>query len=81
MVGAIAITHRSHQALLPHIRAFENFNDSLVVEGGFDEEKRMDAALLQDLLAGAGSTYQFVGGLIIALLYVVVGLHRRTMSP
>ncbi len=34
----------------------------------------MDAALLQNLLAGAGSTSQFVGGLIIALLYVVIGL-------
>src|SRR6516162_3520315 len=34
----------------------------------------MDAALLKNLLAGAGSTSQFVGGLIIALLYVVVGL-------
>ena len=34
----------------------------------------MDVALLQSLLAGAGSTSQFVGGLIIALLYVVVGL-------
>jgi hypothetical protein len=34
----------------------------------------MDAALLKNLLAGAGSTSQLVGGLIIALLYVVVGL-------
>ena len=34
----------------------------------------MDGALLQTLLAGAGSTSQLVGGLIIALLYVVVGL-------
>ena len=34
----------------------------------------MDAALLKNLLAGAGSTSQFVGGLIIVLLYVVVGL-------
>jgi hypothetical protein len=34
----------------------------------------MHAALLKNLLAGAGSTSQFFGGLIIALLYVVVGL-------
>src|SRR5215831_15811541 len=34
----------------------------------------MDAALLQNLLTGAGSTSQLVGGLVIALLYVVVGL-------
>src|SRR3974377_616013 len=34
----------------------------------------MDAALLKNLLAGDGSTSQFVGGLIIALLYVVIGL-------
>jgi hypothetical protein len=34
----------------------------------------MEAPLLKNLLAGAGSTSQFVGGLIIALLYVVVGL-------
>jgi len=34
----------------------------------------MDAALLKDLMAGAESTSQFVGGLIIVLLYVVVGL-------
>jgi hypothetical protein len=33
----------------------------------------MDTALLKTLLAGAGSTRQFVGGLIIALLYIVVG--------
>ena len=33
----------------------------------------MDTALLKNLLAGAGSTSQFVGGLIIVLLYVVVG--------
>jgi len=34
----------------------------------------MDVALLKNLLTGAGSTSQFVGGLIIAQLYVVVGL-------
>ena len=37
----------------------------------------MDAALLQNLLAGAGSPTQLVGGLIIAILYVVVGLLGR----
>src|SRR5438552_841146 len=34
----------------------------------------MDSALLKNLLAGAGSISQFVGGLIIALLFVVIGL-------
>jgi hypothetical protein len=34
----------------------------------------MDSALLQNLLAGAGSSSQFIGGLVVALLYVVIGL-------
>src|SRR5947208_15728794 len=34
----------------------------------------MDSALLKTLMAGTGSTSQFVGGLIIALLFVVIGL-------
>jgi hypothetical protein len=34
----------------------------------------MDSALLQNLVAGTGSSSQFIGGLIIALLYVVIGL-------
>jgi hypothetical protein len=34
----------------------------------------MDTALLQNLMAGAGSRSQFIGGLIVALLYVVMGL-------
>jgi hypothetical protein len=34
----------------------------------------MDSALLKNLVAGAGSSSQFIGGLVIALLYVVVGL-------
>jgi hypothetical protein len=38
---------------------------------------RMDSALLQNLVAGTGSSSQFVGGLVIALLYVVIGLLRR----
>ena len=34
----------------------------------------MDAALLQNLMAGAGSNSQFIGGLVVVLLYVVIGL-------
>jgi len=34
----------------------------------------MNSALLQDLMAGAGSSSQFIGGLVVALLYVVIGL-------
>jgi hypothetical protein len=34
----------------------------------------MDTALLQNLMAGAGSNSQFIGGLVVALLYVVIGL-------
>ncbi|MGB8394963.1 MAG: hypothetical protein WCE27_15250, partial [Pseudolabrys sp.] len=34
----------------------------------------MEKALLQNLMAGAGSSSQFIGGLIVALLYVVIGL-------
>jgi hypothetical protein len=34
----------------------------------------MDSALLQNLVAGAGSSSQFIGGLVVALLYVVIGL-------
>src|SRR4029434_7056254 len=34
----------------------------------------MNTALLQNLLAGAGSSSQFIGGLVVALLHVVVGL-------
>ena len=34
----------------------------------------MDPALLQNLIAGAGSSSQFIGGLVVALLYVVIGL-------
>ena len=34
----------------------------------------MDSALLESLIAGAGSNSQFVGGLVVALLYVIVGL-------
>jgi len=34
----------------------------------------MDSALLQNLMAGAGSSSQFIGGLVVVLLYVVIGL-------
>ena len=34
----------------------------------------MDSALLQNLIAGAGSSSQLIGGLVVALLYFVVGL-------
>jgi hypothetical protein len=34
----------------------------------------MDSALMQSLLAGAGSSSQFIGGLVVALLYVYIGL-------
>src|SRR6266576_397839 len=34
----------------------------------------MDSALLQNLMAGAASTSQFIGGLVVALLYVVIRL-------
>jgi hypothetical protein len=34
----------------------------------------MNSALLQNLMAGAGSSSQFIGGLVVALLYVLIGL-------
>ena len=34
----------------------------------------MDFALLQNLIAGARSSSQFIGGLVVALLYVVIGM-------
>ena len=34
----------------------------------------MDSALLQNLVAGAGSSSRFIGGLILAMLYAVIGL-------
>ena len=34
----------------------------------------MDSALLQNLMAGAGSSSRFIGGLVVALLYAVIGL-------
>jgi hypothetical protein len=32
------------------------------------------STLLQNLIAGTGSNGQFVGGLVVALLYLVIGL-------
>ena len=34
----------------------------------------MNSSLLQNLMAGAGSSSQFIGGLVVTLLYVVIGL-------
>ena len=34
----------------------------------------MDTALLKNLMSGAGSSSQFVGGLVVALLYLVIGV-------
>jgi hypothetical protein len=35
---------------------------------------KVDSALLRNLAAGAGSSGQFIGGLVVALLYVVIGV-------
>ena len=34
----------------------------------------MNSGLLQNLMAGTGSSTQFIGGLIVAMLFVVIGL-------
>jgi hypothetical protein len=34
----------------------------------------VDIALLQNLIAGAGSSSQFIGGLVVAVLYLVIGV-------
>jgi hypothetical protein len=34
----------------------------------------MDSPLLRALMAGAGSSSQFIGGLVVAVLYLVIGL-------
>ena len=53
--------------------AFDILYSSIV--GRVEPEGRtMDSALLQNLLAGAGSSSQLIGGLVVALLYVVIGL-------
>jgi len=38
------------------------------------ERTKMDSPLLQNLVAGAGSSSQFIGGLVVAVLYLVIGL-------
>ncbi|MGA7545371.1 MAG: DUF6010 family protein [Methyloceanibacter sp.] len=40
----------------------------------------MDAALLQNLMTGAGSSSQLVGGFVVGLLYAVIGLLSATGS-
>jgi hypothetical protein len=40
----------------------------------------MDSALLHGLIAGAGSSSKFIGGLIVAMLYAVIGLLSATGS-
>jgi len=39
----------------------------------------MNAALLQNLIAGAESSSQFIGGLVVLVLYAVVGLLGASM--
>ena len=34
----------------------------------------MDSTLLRNLIAGAGSSSQFIGGLVVVMLYAVIGL-------
>jgi hypothetical protein len=40
----------------------------------FGEAAEMDSTLLKTLVTGAGSSSQFVGGLVVVLLYVVIGV-------
>jgi hypothetical protein len=35
---------------------------------------RVESALLKNLMTGAGSSSQFIGGIVVALLYAVIGL-------
>jgi hypothetical protein len=37
-------------------------------------EQRLGSALLHNLIAGAGSSSQFIGGLVVAVLYAVIGV-------
>jgi hypothetical protein len=37
-------------------------------------EQKLDSALLHNLIAGTGSSGQFVGGLVVAVLYAVIGV-------
>jgi hypothetical protein len=41
---------------------------------GSGEATGMDSALLKNLMTGAESSSQFIGGLVVALLYVVIGV-------
>src|SRR5215469_10554830 len=41
---------------------------------GLGEATGMDSPLLKNLVAGAGSSSQFVGGLVVAMLYAVIGV-------
>ena len=41
----------------------------------------MDSGLLRNLMAGAGSSSQFIGGLVVALLYLVIGLAAHAARP
>jgi len=50
---------------------YDSLGDTKTVES---EHQGMDSALLQNLMAGAGSSSQFIGGLVVAMLYVVIGL-------
>jgi hypothetical protein len=61
------------QLLCPGDWAFDNLwpivpSERLVGATG------MDLTLLRSLIAGAGSSSQFVGGLVVALLYAVIGV-------
>src|SRR5262249_32524579 len=38
------------------------------------EAIRMDSGLLKNLVTGAGSSSQFIGGLVVATLYAVIGV-------
>ena len=45
-----------------------------ITQTGLGEATGMDSALLKNLVTGAGSSSQFIGGLVVALLYVVIGV-------
>src|SRR5262245_59520037 len=42
--------------------------------GGCVRATRMESSLLKNLLTGAGSSSQFIGGVVVTLLYAVIGL-------
>jgi hypothetical protein len=37
-------------------------------------ERKLDSALLHNLIAGPGSSSQFIGGVVVVILYVVIGV-------